>query len=64
MSISPLPFTQKAKHNKIKEFNTQDKAGSNDYNRLYLQNDCSLRGRSQIPSKHFYVVTQIRRNLR
>ena len=40
------------------------KAGSNDYNRLYLQNDYSLRGRSQIPSKHFYVVTQIRRNIR
>lgn len=42
----------------------QYKAGSNDYNRLYLQNDYSLRGRSQIPSKHFYVVTQIRRNIR
>lgn len=39
------------------------KAGSNDNNRLYLQNDYSLRGQSQIPSKHFYVVTQIRRNV-
>ena len=24
MSISPLPFTQKAKHSKIKELNTQE----------------------------------------
>ena len=40
------------------------KAGSNDNNRLYLKNDYSLRGQSQIPSKHFYVVTQIRRNVR
>ncbi|EEO25075.2 hypothetical protein HRAG_02132, partial [Helicobacter bilis ATCC 43879] len=42
----------------------QYKAGSNDNNRLFLQNDYSLRGQSQIPSKHFYVVTQIRRNIR
>ena len=40
------------------------KAGSNDNNRLYLKADCSLRGKSQIPSKHYYVVTQIRRNVR
>ena len=42
----------------------QYKAGSNDNNRLYLKADYSLRGESQIPSKHFYVVTQIRRNIR
>ncbi len=40
------------------------KAGSNDNNRLYLKADYSLRGESQIPSKHFYTVTQIRRNVR
>lgn len=42
----------------------QYKAGSNDNNRLFLQNDYSLRWQSQIPSKHFYVITQIRRNIR